>query len=81
MAYTKKGGLVPTKEEVREEFDMSNASWDAGTDKITTTGGEVECTVTATEKNLSVACNDFPDIKSGTMEIAANAANVVVPES
>ena len=72
MAYTKKGGLVPTKKEVREEFDMSNASWDSATDKITTTGGEVECVVTATEKNLSVACTDFPDIKSGTMEIASS---------
>ena len=30
--------LIPTLEEVREEFDMSNASWVG--DKITTTGGE-----------------------------------------
>ena len=76
MAYTKKSGLVPTLDEVRAEFNMSNASWTG--DTISTTGGEVRCAVTVTSTQFSVACDGFADIKSETMEISANVAT---PES
>ena len=86
MAYTKKGGLVPTLEEVKAEFDMSNASWvtTEDGDTITTTGGEVTCQIVtdASKVQLSVLCDTFdPDIKSGTMEISANTVDQSQPEN
>lgn len=78
-AYAKNQGMVPTLDEVRTEFDMSGATWEASAtegegDTITTEDG-VECTVVVNESEteLSVNCGNDSDgdpIETEKMAIA-----------
>ena len=76
MAYTENMGAVPTVEQVKEKFDMSGAEWktegtgDQAKHTVQTTNGEVVCDVNVSGTTLAVACTEFEDLTSATMEIS-----------
>lgn len=64
-------GSAPTLTAVQDAFKMDSATWDRKENKITT-GDKVTCTVTTTNNNLSVNC-DEDNVTTSTMEIVAGA--------
>ena len=69
MAFALNQGAIPTLEQVKEQFNMSNATW--GNDNKITTPSGVECNVNVNGTQLSVSCVDYPDAASATMPILA----------
>ena len=76
IAYIETMGATPTVEQVKKKFDMSGAEWktegtgDQAKHTIQTTNGEVVCDVNVSGTTLAVACNEFEDLTSATMEIS-----------
>lgn len=71
IAYTQNNGALPTLEQVRDQFKMSNAEWVG--DKITAAKGEVECIVTTQGDEFSISCPGFESIKPQTIGDVATA--------
>jgi type IV pilus assembly protein PilA len=72
MAYTENMGATPTIEQIKGKFDMSGAEWVTSNGKHTvqTTNGDVICKINVSGTSLVVDCDQFEDLKSGTMEIS-----------
>ena len=76
-AYAKKQGQLPTMKDIKDEFDMSGATWGPATvgnkeikaNEIVT-ADDVTCTVKEEGTQISVSCGDY-DAESTTMEIAS----------
>ena len=66
-AYAQNQGVVPTLDQIREEFDMSGATWTGNTIE---TSDDVTCEVKETGTQIIVNCEGY-DAKSSTMEIAS----------
>ena len=71
IAYTQNNGAKPTLDAVQEHFDMSGAEWTVSGDthSISTTDGEVTCTVNGTTA-ITVTCTGYDDLTSETMELS-----------
>ena len=66
-AYAKNQGQLPTLSEVRDEFDMSGATWEGTTIE---TSDDVTCEVEQTGTQIIVNCKDYK-VTSATMEIVS----------
>ena len=74
MAYTKNMGSIPSKDDIKAEFDMNGADWttdEDGNEVVQTTNGEVVCNVIVSGTELSIVCEGFDDLRSQTMEITS----------